>query len=85
MESALPDRFSAGKRQFWREFLALYQGMPELWDAHHVNYRNKELRNKAYELLETKLRKSSQTPHARKLEEELISSGQTTGVSRCVS
>ncbi|EDV40187.2 uncharacterized protein Dana_GF24078, isoform C [Drosophila ananassae] len=56
MASALPDRFSAGKRQFWREFLALYQGMPELWDAHHVNYRNKELRNRAYELLETKLR-----------------------------
>ncbi|KAH8296421.1 hypothetical protein KR054_005944 [Drosophila jambulina] len=56
MTSSLPDRFSAGKRQFWREFLALYQGMPELWDAHHVNYRNKELRNRAYELLETKLR-----------------------------
>ncbi|XP_070136121.1 uncharacterized protein [Drosophila bipectinata] len=56
MATALPDRFSAGKRQFWREFLALYQGMPELWDAHHVNYRNKELRNRAYELLETKLR-----------------------------
>ncbi|KAH8303524.1 hypothetical protein KR018_000274 [Drosophila ironensis] len=53
---ALPDRFSAGKRQFWREFLALYQGMPELWDAHHVNYRNKELRNRAYELLQAKLR-----------------------------
>ncbi|XP_016958001.1 uncharacterized protein LOC122817734 [Drosophila biarmipes] len=56
MAAALPDRFSAGKRQFWREFLALYQGMPELWDVHHVNYRNKELRNRAYELLERKLR-----------------------------
>ncbi|KAH8349819.1 hypothetical protein KR084_007759 [Drosophila pseudotakahashii] len=56
MATALPDRFSAGKRQFWREFLALYQGMPELWDVHHVNYRNKELRNQAYELLERKLR-----------------------------
>ncbi|XP_017015044.3 uncharacterized protein [Drosophila takahashii] len=56
MATALPDRFSAGKRQFWREFLALYQGMPELWDVHHVNYRNKELRNRAYELLERKLR-----------------------------
>ncbi|XP_033237422.1 uncharacterized protein, partial [Drosophila pseudoobscura] len=54
--ASLPDRFSAGKRQFWREFLALYQGMPQLWDANHVDYRNKELRNKAYELLETKLR-----------------------------
>nr|XP_016933347.1 uncharacterized protein LOC108012466 isoform X2 [Drosophila suzukii] len=56
MAAALPDRFSAGKRQFWREFLALYQGMPELWDVHHVNYRNKELRNRAYECLERKLR-----------------------------
>lgn len=56
MAAALPDRFSAGKRQFWREFLALYQGMPELWDVHHLNYRNKELRNRAYELLERKLR-----------------------------
>ncbi|XP_017066286.1 uncharacterized protein LOC108104624 [Drosophila eugracilis] len=56
MAAALPDRFSAGKRQFWREFLALYQGMPELWDLQHVNYRNKELRNRAYESLERKLR-----------------------------
>ncbi|KAH8339162.1 hypothetical protein KR074_006202 [Drosophila pseudoananassae] len=56
MATSLPDRFSAGKRQFWREFLALYQGMPELWDAHNVNYRNKELRNRAYERLEAKLR-----------------------------
>ncbi|XP_022222848.1 uncharacterized protein LOC111074401 isoform X2 [Drosophila obscura] len=54
--TSLPDRFSAGKRQFWREFLALYQGMPQLWDANHVDYRNKELRNKAYERLEAKLR-----------------------------
>uniref|UniRef100_A0A6P4FVL7 Uncharacterized protein LOC108051601 n=1 Tax=Drosophila rhopaloa TaxID=1041015 RepID=A0A6P4FVL7_DRORH len=56
MTAALPDRFSAGKRQFWREFLALYQGMPELWDVRSFNYRNKELRNRAYELLERKLR-----------------------------
>ncbi|XP_017059021.1 uncharacterized protein LOC108099878 [Drosophila ficusphila] len=56
MAVALPDRFSAGKRQFWREFLALYQGMPELWDVHNLKYRNKELRNQAYELLERKLR-----------------------------
>ncbi|SPP87495.1 uncharacterized protein LOC117588975 isoform X1 [Drosophila guanche] len=56
MTASLPDRFSAGKRQFWREFLALYQDMPELWDANHLNYRNKELRNRAYERLETKLR-----------------------------
>ncbi|XP_017127691.1 uncharacterized protein LOC108146262 [Drosophila elegans] len=56
MAAPLPDRFSAGKRQFWREFLELYQGMPELWDVRSFNYRNKELRNRAYELLERKLR-----------------------------
>jgi len=54
--AALPDRYNAGKRQFWCEFLKLYQQMPELWDAHHTDYRNKELRNESYEILQTKLR-----------------------------
>ncbi|XP_034481998.1 uncharacterized protein LOC117787558 [Drosophila innubila] len=53
--AALPDRFNAGKRQFWCEFLKLYQQMPELWDVHHTDYRNKELRNESYEILQTKL------------------------------
>ncbi|KAM8709690.1 hypothetical protein ACLKA7_016493 [Drosophila subpalustris] len=53
--AALPDRFNAGKRQFWCEFLKLYQQMPELWDVHHTDYRNKELRNESYEILQAKL------------------------------
>ncbi|EDW73376.2 uncharacterized protein Dwil_GK16686 [Drosophila willistoni] len=48
------ERFSI--RKFWREFLAVYQQMPELWDVDHANYRNKELKNKAYNILEVKLR-----------------------------
>ncbi|XP_068148551.1 uncharacterized protein [Drosophila tropicalis] len=48
------ERFSI--RKFWREFLAVYQQMPELWDVDHANYRNKELKNKAYNVLEVKLR-----------------------------
>lgn len=54
--TGLPDRFSAGKRQYWREFLKLYQHMPELWDVHHADYRNKELRNESYEILQNKLK-----------------------------
>lgn len=56
MATGVPDRFSAGKRQYWREFLKLYQHMPELWDIHHADYRNKELRNESYEILQNKLR-----------------------------
>ncbi|KAH8371430.1 hypothetical protein KR093_007492, partial [Drosophila rubida] len=55
-EMALPDRFNAGKRLFWCEFLKLYEQMPELWDVHNLDYRNKELRNESYEILQTKLK-----------------------------
>ncbi|XP_032594050.1 uncharacterized protein LOC6557032 isoform X2 [Drosophila grimshawi] len=54
--AAMPDSFIAGKRQFWREFLKLYQQMPELWEVNHADYRNKELRNESYEILQNKLR-----------------------------
>ncbi|XP_060654024.1 uncharacterized protein LOC132789780 [Drosophila nasuta] len=54
--AALPDRFNAGKRLFWCEFLKLYEQMPELWNVHNLDYRNKELRNESYEILQTKLK-----------------------------
>lgn len=50
------DRFIANKRQFWREFLKLYEEMPELWDVRHPDYRNKELRNQSYDILHNKLK-----------------------------
>lgn len=59
--SGLLDRFIANKRQFWREFLKLYQDMPELWDVHHPDYRNKELRNGSYDILHNKLREIQPT------------------------
>ncbi|XP_064539931.1 uncharacterized protein LOC135429540 [Drosophila montana] len=54
--SGLLDRFIANKRQFWREFLKLYEEMPELWDVRHPDYRNKELRNQSYDILHNKLK-----------------------------
>ncbi|XP_017841500.1 uncharacterized protein LOC108599217 [Drosophila busckii] len=54
--AALPERFVTGRRQFWREFLKLYQQMPQLWDLNHDDYKNKELKDESYELLREKLR-----------------------------
>ncbi|KAH8302399.1 hypothetical protein KR044_005924, partial [Drosophila immigrans] len=59
--AALPDRFNTGKRLFWCEFLKLYEQMPELWNVHNLDYRNKELRNESYGILQTKLKEIEPT------------------------
>ncbi|XP_030372982.1 uncharacterized protein LOC115622971 [Scaptodrosophila lebanonensis] len=51
----LPDRCCVSKRQFWREFLALYESLPELWDARNLNYRHRDCKYEAYDVLQRKL------------------------------
>lgn len=38
-------------KTFWEEFILLYEEKPCLWNAKSKNFRNKQLRNAAYEQL----------------------------------
>jgi hypothetical protein len=39
-------------KQFWEEFIILYEEKPCLWDIKNKEYQNKLLKNAAYESLQ---------------------------------
>lgn len=45
------------KRQFFQQFIRLYESFPCLWDLKSFQYHDRELRAKAYKVLVTKMQK----------------------------
>ncbi|XP_055614280.1 uncharacterized protein LOC129760649 [Uranotaenia lowii] len=44
------------RRQFWSEFIALYRSLPALWKVKSAEYKNRELKTAAYEILIRKMK-----------------------------
>ncbi|XP_055373858.1 uncharacterized protein LOC129607135 [Condylostylus longicornis] len=42
--------------EFWLDFIAIYRNHPELWNVGIESYKNRMLKNKAYEILAKKLK-----------------------------